>query len=69
MNKLNIVKRFKNYNLRMKDTRKQNMAMLKTYLKVKSQFIVKNTQRRMIRGTLWIGLLSVSYYFAHKIYS
>jgi hypothetical protein len=53
----------------MKDTRKQNMAVLKAYLKVKSQIIVKNTQRRMIRGTLWVGLLSVSYYFAHKIYS
>lgn len=69
MNRLNFVKNFKAYTLRMKDRRQQNMAMLRSYLKKQRSIIIQNTRRRMLKGVMWIGLLSVSYYFAHKIYS
>jgi hypothetical protein len=69
MNRLNLLKNFKAYTLRMKDRRKQNIAILRAYLKKKRMTIIQNTQRRMIRGTLWVGFLSVSYYLIHKIYS
>lgn len=69
MNRLNIVKNFKAYTLRMKDRRKQNIALLKSYFRRQGITIVKNTQKRMLRITLWTGLISVFYYFGHKIYS
>ncbi len=69
MNRLNLVKNFKALTLRMKDRRKHNLAIFKTYLKQQRIVIVKNTQRRMIRGALWVGFVSLTYYFAHKIYS
>ena len=69
INRLNFVKNFKAYTLRMKDRRKQNMAILRAYFKKQRSIIVQNTQRRIIRGALWVGLLSVSYYVVHKIYS
>ena len=69
MNKLNLVKNFKAYTLRMKDRRKQNYTLLKTYFKQQRHLIVKNTQRRMLRLMLWGGALSLSYYLAHNLYS
>lgn len=69
MNRLNFLKNFKAYTLRMKDRRKQNMALLRAYFKKQRMAIVQNTQRRMIRGTLWVGFLSATYYIIHKIYS
>lgn len=70
MNRLHSMKNhFKAYTLRMKDQRKQNMAILRSYLKKQRSVIIQNTRRRMVKGIFWIGMLSVSYYFGHKIYS
>jgi hypothetical protein len=69
MNKLNLVKNFKAYTLRMKDRRKQNYALLKTYFKQQRHLIVKKTQRRMLRLIFWGSALSLSYYVAHSLYS
>jgi len=69
MNRLNFVKNFKAYTLRMKDQRKQNMAILRSYLKKQRSIVIQNTRRKMIRGVFWIGIFSISYYFVHKVYS
>jgi hypothetical protein len=69
MNRLNFVKNFKAYTLRMKDQRKQNMAILRSYLKKQRSIVIQNTRKKMIKGVFWISILSVSYYFVHKIYS
>jgi hypothetical protein len=69
MNRLNLVKNFKAYTLRIKDRRKQNLAILRTYFKKQRAIIVQNTQRKMFRGILWVGALSFSYYILHRIYS
>jgi hypothetical protein len=69
MNRLNLVKNFKAYTLRMKDRRKQNIALLKSYFRQQKTTIIKNTQKRMLKITFWTGIVSLSYYFAHKIYS
>lgn len=69
MNRFNFVKNFKAYTLRMKDQRKQNMAIFRTYLKKQRAIIIQNTRRRIFRGMFWIGFVSVSYYIAHRLYS
>lgn len=69
MNRLNLVKNFKAYTLRIKDRRKQNIALLKSYFRQQRTTIIKKTQKRMLKITLWTGIVSLSYYFAHKIYS
>lgn len=70
MNRLHSMKNnFKAYTLRMKDQRKQNIAILRGYLRKQRSVIIQNTRRRMIRGIFWVGLLSVSYYIGHRIYS
>ncbi len=69
MNRLNFVKNFKAYTLRMKDQRKQNIALLRSYLKKQRTIIIQNTRRKIIRGVFWISFLSISYFIGHKIYS